>query len=620
MSSTWDTPPPSFDRKPDQSKVDGLRPGQRTLVWDSVISGSMAGVDPRLVLAIALEEAADQHDDDGTLHDLNQWQRGRIPWIGRMNNPAGYSLGITNVKERTFEKVKEKYPSVFHDHEWSDLATDDALAVRTTAYYLKYLQETYAGAMPDEIKQKYTLNQFLASAYNAEFDADGDNNVLVWIKDKNLGQGDSKDYRDRVKDKQWRRAESLLSTMWTWQDRSGIRPISATLDSPDQPAALLNSWLIAGSSLLDSILRPARGAVPIAGGMDPNPNRQTAVKYADDWAIMSNWEYPSYDASGGDCTSFASQVLHAGGFQFDPSRADDSFAVTDRWHPYNRKYNHIGTEAQHEAGDSAPRPWLNVQGLYSYIANGYGNANGGPTGTRLAPISVNPITGNPDPNALTNAGLRPGDLVFVSFGEKNKDGSPLLSHTMVYAGHGNARQRIGEDENGNPRYQYFEDADFVDYHSSNVYHGFWAIPKVDEDTEKVVTDRTVTYYPVRMNYPGDAQYPVQRAAGGDIRGPGSSIGDKIPAWLSDGEFVMNARSTSVNRPFLQALNADPFFLQKMLVQRDAAAAARANANAGGYAQAAGGGAATVNISMSSSEDIVARLKVLSTQWELMNSR
>lgn len=63
---------------------------------------------------------------------------------------------------------------------------------------------------------------------------------------------------------------------------------------------------------------------------------------------------------------------------------------------------------------------------------------------------------------------------------------------------------------------------------------------------------------------GSAPKAPVYADGGDVRGHGSSIGDKIPAWLSDGEFVMNARSTAMNRPFLQALNADPLFLQKMM--------------------------------------------------------
>lgn len=104
------------------------------------------------------------------------------------------------------------------------------------------------------------------------------------------------------------------------------------------------------------------------------------------------------------------------------------------------------------------------------------------------------------------------------------------------------------------------------------------------------------------------------ASGGDIKGPGSSIGDKIPAWLSDGEFVMNARSTAMNRPFLQALNADPTFLQQMLAARS-----QDGGSGGGGASARpapSGQPATVNISMSSSEDIVGRLKVLAAQWEL----
>ncbi|RDI63226.1 hypothetical protein [Nocardia pseudobrasiliensis] len=121
---------------------------------------------------------------------------------------------------------------------------------------------------------------------------------------------------------------------------------------------------------------------------------------------------------------------------------------------------------------------------------------------------------------------------------------------------------------------------------------------------------------------GSVQNPPKApvyASGGDVRGPGSSIGDKIPAWLSDGEFVMNAKSTEVNRQFLQALNQDPYFLQKMLAQA-----------AGGGGRASGGGApgpvaqpdrpALVNISTAGGEDVIGRLKVLAAQWELMHAR
>ncbi|MGW0247623.1 hypothetical protein ACWDYH_13390 [Nocardia goodfellowii] len=138
----------------------------------------------------------------------------------------------------------------------------------------------------------------------------------------------------------------------------------------------------------------------------------------------------------------------------------------------------------------------------------------------------------------------------------------------------------------------------------------------DSPDERYQVSRNDLYDPGRKPPEADHGY-AGYAAGGDVKGPGSSIGDKIPAYLSDGEFIMNARSTAMNRPFLQALNADPYFLQKMLGQRSE----RGRSNGGqGYGQGSPSSQpATVNISMSSQEDIVARLKILSQQWELMRA-
>ena len=49
--------------------------------------------------------------------------------------------------------------------------------------------------------------------------------------------------------------------------------------------------------------------------------------------------------------------------------------------------------------------------------------------------------------------------------------------------------------------------------------------------------------------------PQKRASGGLVSGPGTSTSDSIPALLSDGEFVVNARSTQIFRPLLSAINA-----------------------------------------------------------------
>lgn len=45
------------------------------------------------------------------------------------------------------------------------------------------------------------------------------------------------------------------------------------------------------------------------------------------------------------------------------------------------------------------------------------------------------------------------------------------------------------------------------------------------------------------------------AAGGLISGPGTGTSDSIPAWLSNGEFVVNARATSQHLELLHAINA-----------------------------------------------------------------
>jgi len=48
---------------------------------------------------------------------------------------------------------------------------------------------------------------------------------------------------------------------------------------------------------------------------------------------------------------------------------------------------------------------------------------------------------------------------------------------------------------------------------------------------------------------------IRRAQGGMISGPGSGFSDSIPTLLSDGEFVVNSRSTRLFQPLLSAINS-----------------------------------------------------------------
>lgn len=66
-------------------------------------------------------------------------------------------------------------------------------------------------------------------------------------------------------------------------------------------------------------------------------NIDTACDYAETFALFSNPDYMSYDNTGGDCTNFASQILHAGGLN-----------LSSTWKPYSKA-------------------WIRVEELYSYI-------------------------------------------------------------------------------------------------------------------------------------------------------------------------------------------------------------------------------------------------------------
>ncbi|MFR9750512.1 hypothetical protein ACL02S_05700 [Nocardia sp. 004] len=66
----------------------------------------------------------------------------------------------------------------------------------------------------------------------------------------------------------------------------------------------------------------------------------------------------------------------------------------------------------------------------------------------------------------------------------------------------------------------------------------------------------------------DDRTPIHRAAGGKVSGPGGSREDAIPAWLSNGEYVVNAAATSNTLPLLEAINAgwvpSPAYLSGMV--------------------------------------------------------
>ena len=68
-------------------------------------------------------------------------------------------------------------------------------------------------------------------------------------------------------------------------------------------------------------------------------NSYLAVKYATKYAFSYNPKYKNFDKSGGDCTNFVSQCLHAG-----------NIPLTNTWKPYSNS-------------------WIRVNDLYNYLIN-----------------------------------------------------------------------------------------------------------------------------------------------------------------------------------------------------------------------------------------------------------
>ncbi|MBH0775023.1 hypothetical protein [Nocardia bovistercoris] len=405
-SATWRSPAPKFNRNPKvQGVPEDVDPKVFRWLESSVRHGAEAGIDPRLVMAIVLNEGADSNLTwDGKQGELKDWLREKTSPLREGKDGYSNSLGLTNMKKETFNRIKDEYPHVFAGREWSDLADDQDLAIQAAAYNLAWIKRKWTDKIPSDMKSRYSLNEVLAAGYNAEgFFGD-------YVKQGELGHKAT--MYSKMSRNSFYRAQGLMEKAYSWEDvvDPGMRPW------PVDP----------GLDIVD---------IPPFGG------------------------YPEKKEPG---------------FITGPGRTLDLFG----------------------------------------------------------------------------AGVAGASFLSRIIGENARASLDVGNHIGAQSG--------------------------------------------------------------RIRNSG-----VELADGGDVRGAGSSIGDKIPAWLSDGEFVMNARTTAVNRPFLQALNADPQFLQKMLASQ-ADRGRRGSGNA--YAPPPPPGQpATVNISMSSGEDIISRLKVLAIQWELSRS-
>ncbi|WP_141717567.1 hypothetical protein [Nocardia altamirensis] len=191
--ATWEGPASTLTTM-DLAALDKYGPQMKHWALLAVKYGREAGVDPRLVLAMVLQEGAPLRTglDTGMFNALKDPSTYRPdprgPAAGVMYDTARYlssqpfvdkrgvhldgsgvgnSIGLTNQKEDPFNAVKAKYPDKFNGQEWSDLVGNDDLAVKAAAYNLRMLRDDAASHATPEVRAGQPLNQFLGSGYNA---------------------------------------------------------------------------------------------------------------------------------------------------------------------------------------------------------------------------------------------------------------------------------------------------------------------------------------------------------------------------------------------------------------------------------------------------------------------
>lgn len=120
-----------------------------------------------------------------------------------------------------------------------------------------------------------------------------------------------------------------------------------------------------------------------------------------------------------------------------------------------------------------------------------------------------------------------------------------------------------------------------------------ALQQLDGQTARTTVINTTITRQQRQTGVGGPVNPNAYADGGMVRGPGGPRDDRVPAWLSNGEYVVNAGATSRHRALLDRINARRY-ADGGLVERTHRASH----------QAAGRGAITVTVPSTGATQLV----------------
>ncbi|MFD3506086.1 amidase domain-containing protein [Nocardia sp. NPDC058666] len=266
-------------------------------------------------------------------------------------------------------------------------------------------------------------------------------------------------------------------TVYNMEDESEAQQLSGSLVGFATTIADSDElWKVKIREAIDDIFRMApisNGSV--VGPQSLSPERQAAVDYANEWAMGRNPDYPDFGDS--DCTNFVSQALRAGGFDDEGDggaprmhRADDG-----RWY-YDD--DTLVSDQSHT--------WSGAPNMYEYLTRD-DPKSGTPNGNDVQTGTIPSTTAAVDPLALSNAGLKPGDIVQYELSDGANSSAGTINHTAIYVG-----QKPVTLPNGQTVM-----ADVVDYHSKDSKQVPWSLQQGGESSFPV------KYHMIKVNYPGE---------------------------------------------------------------------------------------------------------------------
>jgi RHS repeat-associated protein len=140
-------------------------------VQDATAAAEKAGVDPALVLAIAMQESSGKEVWIGEekLADFNALEN-NVWALGLFPKADGPSFGITNMKEEAFNQAKALDYQHLGGRDFSALITDRKLQLEATAYYVKYLQTKYVSKAPANVRENYSTAEIVYGIYQGSLE------------------------------------------------------------------------------------------------------------------------------------------------------------------------------------------------------------------------------------------------------------------------------------------------------------------------------------------------------------------------------------------------------------------------------------------------------------------